>query len=80
MCYAVFLIHPLYITAFINSHQRQPVYITEFSFLTTYMGTLTVVFAFAAVVSVCVEMPFLNLNYLSQAYTDNAQQPACSMH
>ncbi len=62
------------------SHQRQSVYIHEFSFLATYMGTLTVVFAFAAVVSVCVEMPFLNLNYLlTQAYTDKAQQE-CSMH
>ena len=73
LCYAVFLIHPLYIKAY-NSHQRKPVYITESYFITTYLGILTAVFTLASAASVCIEMPFLKLNsLLTQHYTSKFQ-------
>lgn len=63
LSYAVYLIHPVYIKAYYSS-MRKPLYSTESSFFTTYFGILTMAFLIASIVSVVIEMPFLNLDRL----------------
>ncbi|XP_046631169.1 nose resistant to fluoxetine protein 6-like isoform X3 [Daphnia pulicaria] len=63
LSYAVYLIHFNFIKAY-ASHLRKPFYFTEYVYATTYLGILVIAFVLAFVVSVVVEMPFLNLDKL----------------
>lgn len=63
LSFAVYLIHFNLIKAYV-SHMRKPFYFTECVYATTYVGILVIAFAIASVVSVVVEMPFLNLDKL----------------
>ncbi|XP_045034184.1 nose resistant to fluoxetine protein 6 isoform X2 [Daphnia magna] len=63
LSYAVYLIHFNFIRAY-ASHLRKPFYFTELIFGTTYLGILMIAFLISFVVSVVVEMPFLNLDKL----------------
>jgi hypothetical protein len=46
------------------SHLRKPFYFTELIFGTTYLGILVISFFISFVISVVVEMPFLNSDKL----------------
>lgn len=61
LSYAAYLIHYNMIKAY-ASHLRKPFYFTECVYATTYFGILVITFAIAFVLSVVVEMPFLNLD------------------
>lgn len=61
LSYAAYLIHYNIIKAY-ASHLRKPFYFTECVYATTYFGILVITFAIAFVLSVVVEMPFLNLD------------------
>ncbi|XP_057379360.1 nose resistant to fluoxetine protein 6-like [Daphnia carinata] len=61
LSYAAYLIHYNMIKAY-ASHLRKPFYFTECVYATTYVGILVITFAIAFVLSVVVEMPFLNLD------------------
>ena len=63
LSYAAYLIHPIYIKVFF-SIQRKPMYVSFPNLLTTFWGMLVPIFFLAAIISVVVEMPFLNLDKL----------------
>ncbi|XP_057375604.2 nose resistant to fluoxetine protein 6-like [Daphnia carinata] len=63
LSYAVYLVHFAYVKAYV-SHMRKPMYIAEYYFFTTYLGILMVSFMLASVISVIMEMPFMNLDKL----------------
>nr|CAH0101428.1 unnamed protein product [Daphnia galeata] len=63
MSYAVYLVHFNFMRVYI-SHLRKPFYFTELIFGTTYLGILVISFFISFVISVVVEMPFLNSDKL----------------
>lgn len=63
MSYAVYLVHFNFMRVYI-SHLRKPFYFTELVFGTTYLGILVISFFISFVISVVVEMPFLNSDKL----------------
>jgi hypothetical protein len=63
LSYSVYLTHLIYTFAYI-SHLRKPYYFTEISGAMNFAGILVISFLLAFVVSVAVEMPFVNLDKL----------------
>jgi hypothetical protein len=43
---------------------RKPIYLSEYYYFTVYLGILLIAFMIASVVSVLIEIPFLNLDKL----------------
>jgi len=72
MSYAVYLIHVNLALSY-GAQLRKPFYATQLSMTITSFGMLGFAFLFAAVVSVMVEMPFLNLDKL--LFSNNSKAP-----
>ena len=63
MSYAVYLIHLNFAISY-GSQSRKPFYVSELSMIVTSLGIVVYAFLLASVVTVTVEMPFLNLDKL----------------
>jgi peptidoglycan/LPS O-acetylase OafA/YrhL len=72
MSYAVYLIH-FNLAISYGAQLRKPFYFSQISMLTTSFGLLGLVFLFASVVTIMVEMPFLNLEKL--LFPNNSKTP-----
>jgi peptidoglycan/LPS O-acetylase OafA/YrhL len=63
MSYAVYLIHLNFAITY-GAQSRKPFYVTDLSVAITGLGVLVIAFLLASIVTVMVEMPFLNLDKL----------------
>ncbi|XP_046631179.1 nose resistant to fluoxetine protein 6-like isoform X4 [Daphnia pulicaria] len=73
MSYAVYLIHVNLAISY-GAQLRKPLYVSQLPTLTTSFGLLGLVFLFASVVTIMVEMPFLNLEKLLLPYNSKAPE------
>jgi peptidoglycan/LPS O-acetylase OafA/YrhL len=73
MSYAVYLIHVNLAISY-GAQSRKPLYVSQLPTLTTSFGLLGLVFLFASVVTIMVEMPFLNLEKLLLPYNSKAPE------
>ena len=63
LCYAAYLINLNLIKAYM-AHQRKPNYVIESQFFVTFLGLIAVIFIVSFVLSITVELPFINLDKL----------------